>query len=122
DLGTGKEQKITITSSGGLSEDDIKKMMEDAEKHAEEDRKKKEAAEARNEGDTLVYTVEKTLADLGDKVPADDKRRIEEARDALKKALEGTDIAEIKAKTEALNKALHEVSTKVYQQAASDQG
>ena len=113
DLGTGKEQQITITASSGLSEEDIQRMVKDAEAHAEEDRKKKEAAEARNEADTLVYSVEKTLKDLGDKVTAEQKRKVEEAKDALKKALEGSDVAEIKAKTEALNQALHEVSTAV---------
>ncbi len=118
DLGTGKEQKITISSSGGLSEGDIEKMVKDAEAHAEEDRKKKESVEARNQADTLVYTVDKTLSDLGDKVAADDKKEVEAARDALKKALEGDDLDEIKTKTDALNKVLHEVSTKVYQQQA----
>src|SRR5690625_5026272 len=71
DLGTGKEQKITITASSGLSDEDIEKMVKDDEANAEEDKKRLEAVEARNEGDTLVYTVDKTLSDLGDKVPAD---------------------------------------------------
>ncbi|MFS8572424.1 MAG: molecular chaperone DnaK [Clostridia bacterium] len=122
DLGTGKEQAITITGNSGLSEEDIQRMIREAEAHAEEDKKRKEAAEARNEADSLVYTVEKTLKDLGDKMTDDQKRRVEEAKDALKKALEGQDTAEIKAKTEALNKVLHEVSTAIYQQQAQSAG
>lgn len=116
DLGTGKEQQITITASSGLSEEDIQRMVKEAEAHAEEDRKKKEAVEARNEADNLIYSVEKTINDLGDKVTADQKKRIDEAKDALKKALETNDVEEIKAKTQALNQALHEVSTAIYQQ------
>src|SRR5690606_34849794 len=85
DLGTGKEQKITITGSTGLSEADIEKMVKEAQAHAEEDKKKKEAAETRNQADTLVYTVDKTLNELGDKVKADKKSRVESARDDLKK-------------------------------------
>ena len=88
DLGTGKEQQITITASSGLSEEDIQRMVKEAEAHAEEDRKKKEAVEARNEADNLIYSVEKTINDLGDKVTADQKKRIDEAKDDLKKALE----------------------------------
>ncbi len=122
DLGTGKEQKITITSSSGLSEEDIERMVKDAESHAEEDRQKKEAAEARNEADTLVYSVEKTLKDLGDKVPESDKTKVNEARDALKAAIEKGDTAEIKEKTAALNSVLHEVSSRIYEAAASDPG
>ena len=116
DLGTGKEQKITITSSGGLSEQDIQRMVKDAEAHAEEDRRKKELAEARNQGDTLVYTVSKTLSDLGDKMTDDQKRRIESARDELKNVLDGKDAEAIKQKIDALNKVLHEVTTTLYQQ------
>jgi len=119
DLGTGKEQKITITSSGGLSEDDIQRMIKDAEAHAEEDRRKKEAAEARNEADTLIYTVEKTLKDLGDKVPEHERNKVNEARDALKSAVEKGDTAEIKRKIEALNSVLHEVSSRIYQAASA---
>lgn len=121
DLGTGKEQKITITASSGLSDEDIEKMVKDAEAHAEEDRKKKEAVELRNQADTLVYTVDKTLKDLGDKVAGEDKTRVEAARDELKQALEGDDLEAIKVKTDALNNVLHEVSTKVYQAQAADQ-
>ena len=116
DLGTGKEQQITITGNSNLSEEDIQRMVKEAEAHAEEDRRKKEAAEARNEADNLIYSVERTLKDLGDKVSAEQKRKVDEAKEALRKALEGNDTAEIKAKTEALNKVLHEVSTAIYQQ------
>ena len=116
DLGTGKEQQITITGNSNLSEEDIQRMIKEAEAHAEEDRRKKEAAEARNEADNLIYSVERTLKDLGDKVSAEQKRKVDEAKEALRKALEGNDTTEIKAKTEALNKVLHEVSTAIYQQ------
>ena len=119
DLGTGKEQKITITSSGGLSEEDIQRMVREAEAYAEEDKRKKELAEARNEGDSLIYTVDKTMKDLGEKMTAEQKQQIEAARDELKKALEGSDAAAIKAKIDALNKVLHEVSTRLYQQAGA---
>lgn len=122
DLGTGKEQTITLTASSGLSEEDIEKMVKDAEAHAEEDKKRREEAEARNEGSALVYSVDKTLTELGDKVSPEQKTRVEAARDELQAALDGDDIEAIKTKTQALNEVLHEVSTQVYQQAqqASD--
>ena len=121
DLGTGKEQKITITGNSGLSEEDIERMVKEAEAYAEEDAKKKAAAEARNEADALLYSSAKTVQDLGDKVSAEDKSKIEAARGELQKALEGNDIDEIKAKTQALSQALHELSTKIYQaQAQAD--
>lgn len=123
DLGTGKEQKITITGNSGLSEEDIERMVKEAEAYAEEDAKKKAAAEARNEADALLYSSAKTVQDLGDKVSAEDKSKIEAARGELQKALEGNDIDEIKAKTHALSQALHELSTKIYQaQAQAGQG
>jgi molecular chaperone DnaK len=123
DLGTGKEQKITITGNSGLSEEDIERMVKEAEAYAEEDAKKKAAAEARNEADALLYSSAKTVQDLGDKVSAEDKSKIEAARGELQKALEGNDIDEIKAKTQALSQALHELSTKIYQaQAQAGQG
>lgn len=121
DLGTGKEQKITISGNSGLSEEDIERMMKDAESHAEEDAKRKEAAEARNEADTLIYSSEKTVSDLGDKVSADDKAKIDSAREDLKKALEGDDVKVIKEKTQVLSKELHELSTRIYQ-AQAEQG
>ncbi len=89
DLGTGKEQQITITGNSGLSEEDIQRMVKEAEAHAEEDREEKEAAEARNEADNLIYSVEKTLKDLGDKVTAEQKRKVEEAKEALQEGAGG---------------------------------
>lgn len=121
DLGTGKEQKITITGNAGLSDEDIERMMKEAETYAEEDAKKKAAAEARNEADTLIYSAEKTVNDLGDKVPVEEKAKIDSAREELKKALEGDDIDAIKAKTQALSQALHELSAKIYQAQAEQQ-
>ncbi|MCX7950170.1 MAG: Hsp70 family protein, partial [Treponemataceae bacterium] len=121
DLGTGKEQKIRIESSSGLSEAEIERMVKEAEAHAEEDRRERERAEARNEADTLIYTTEKTLRELGDKVNASDKAKIEEAIADLKKAMEGTDTATIKAKTEALKQASYKIAEEMYKH-ASPQG
>ncbi len=118
DRGTGKEQKITITSSSGLSEDDINRMVQDAERFAEEDEKRKEQVEVRNQADTLVYTVDKTLKDLGDKVSTQEKESIEAAKGELQKALEGTDAQAIKDKMDALSGALHTVSQRIYAEQA----
>jgi molecular chaperone DnaK len=121
DLGTGKEQKITITSSSGLSEEDIKRMVKEAEVHAEEDRKQKELAEARNQADTLAYQAEKTLKDLGDKVPADRRDAVNAAVEELKKAAAGDGIQEIKDKIDALTKLLYDLSTQnIYSQQGED--
>jgi molecular chaperone DnaK len=117
DLGTGKEQKIRIESSSGLSEADIERMVKEAEAHAEEDRRERERAEARNEADTLIYTTEKSLKDLGDKVSAADRSRIEEAVADLKKAMEGSDVEAIKAKTEALKQASYKLAEEMYKHA-----
>ena len=122
DLGTGKEQKIRIESSSGLSESDIEKMVREAEAHAEEDRRERERAEARNEADTLIYTTEKSLKDLGDKVSADDRSRISEAVADLKKAMEGTDVEAIKAKTEALKQASYKLAEEMYKNAGPQGG
>ena len=122
DLGTGKEQKIRIESSSGLSEDEINNMVKDAEQHAEEDKKAKERAEARNEADSLVYTTEKSLSDYGDKVSDEDKQSIQSAIDDLKKALEGDDLEDIRQKTEALKQASHTLAQTVYQQAQQEGG
>jgi molecular chaperone DnaK len=121
DLGTGKEQKIRIESSSGLNEDEIKKMVKDAEVHADEDKRERERAEARNEADNLIYTTEKALKDYGEKVTADDKQKIETAAAELRKALEGTNIPEIKSKTEALKQASYRLAEEVYK-ASSPQG
>ncbi|MDK2881229.1 MAG: molecular chaperone DnaK [Clostridia bacterium] len=117
DLGTGKEQQITITATTNLSEQEIEEMVKKAEQYAEEDRKRREEVDARNKADSLIYQAEKTLSDLGDKISSADKEKINEAKDALKKALDGKDIEEIKRKTEELTKAVYEVTSRVYQQA-----
>ncbi|ALC14983.1 chaperone protein DnaK [Desulfuromonas soudanensis] len=117
DLGTGKEQSIKITASSGLSEDEIQKMVKDAEIHAAEDQAKREVIEARNQADSLVYTTEKSLKEHGDKVDAETKGKIETALAELKTAMEGTDGAAIKAKTEALAEASHKLAEAMYAQA-----
>jgi molecular chaperone DnaK len=121
DKASGKEQKITITGGGSLSEDEIKKMQEDAEKHADEDKKKKEEVEARNQADTLIYTAEKTLADAGDKVSDEDKKPVQEAVTALKEKKDSEDLEEIKKLTEDLNNKLMKIGEKMYQEADSKQ-
>ncbi len=119
DLGTGKEQHIQITSSSGLSEEEINKMVKDAEANAEADKKQRESIDVRNEADSLIYATEKSVKDLGDKVSAGDKQKIEEATAALKKSMEGSDIADIKAKTEALKNASYKIAEEVYKQQAA---
>jgi len=121
DKASGKEQKITITGGGSLSEDEIKKMQEDAEKFADEDKKKKEAVEVRNQADTLIYTAEKTLADAGDKVKEDDKKTINEAVAALKEKKDSEDLEEIKKLTEDLNTKLMKVGEQMYKEADSEE-
>ena len=116
DLGTGQEQKIQITGSGGLSEDDISKMMKDAESHAEEDHRQRELAEAKNNAENLIYSTEKSLKEMGDKVDAETKSGIENAAADLKKAMEGENAEEIKAKSDALLQASHKLAEAVYQQ------
>ncbi|MFP4383113.1 MAG: molecular chaperone DnaK [Spirochaetia bacterium] len=114
DLGTGKEQKIRIESSSGLSEDEIKRMVQEAESNAEEDKNKRDAAEARNEADNLIYTTEKSLKDYGDKVSDADKGSIQQAVDDLKQAVESGDTAQIKEKNEALKQASYKLAEEVY--------
>jgi len=122
DLGTGKEQSIRITASSGLADEEIKKMVRDAESHAEDDRKKKQLAEARNEADTLVYTVEKSLKEYGDKVTEAEKREIEEALERCKKIKDtSTDAAEIRAALENLTKASHKMAEHIYKTTAGAQ-
>ena len=118
DLGTGKEQKITITASSGLSKDEIERMRKDAEAHAEDDRKQREEVEARNDADNQVYRTEKMLRENADKLPADDKTKIETAVAAVKEALKGTDTAAIKSAAEKLNEAWQSVSEVLYKSAA----
>ena len=121
DLGTGKEQKITITASSGLSKDEIEKMKKDAEMHAEEDKQRREEIEVRNEADNLVYRTEKMLKDNGDKVSGDAKGKIEKALTDMKEALKGNDSAAIKSSSEKLNEAWQAVSAELYK-AAGDKG
>ncbi len=120
DLGTNKEQSITITSSTNLSDEEIDKMMKEAEANKEADEKRKEEAEVRNNADSIVFATEKALSDLGDKITQDDKKNAEEKLDAAKKALEGNDIEEIKKTSEELNKVAMDLAAKVYEQAAKD--
>ncbi|MFZ4451972.1 molecular chaperone DnaK [Salibacterium aidingense] len=118
DLGTNKEQSITITSSSGLSEEEIEQMVKDAEENAEEDKKRKEAVEIRNEADQLVFTTEKTLEDLGDNVDQSEKDKAEEAKNKVKEALEGDDVDAIKTAKDELQEIVQQLSTKLYEQAA----
>ena len=125
DLGTNKEQSITIKSSSGLSDDEIDRMVKEAEENAEADKKRREEVELRNEADTLIFTTEKTLKDLGDKVSDDEKQKAESAKEELKKALESNDMEQIKAKKDALQEQVQQLSVKLYeqaQQAAGQQG
>ena len=122
DLGTGKEQHITITSSTNMSEADIEKAVKDAEKFAEEDKKQKEAVDARNHAESLIFQSEKSLGELGDKVTEEEKAPIKEAIEKLRTTLQGTDIEAIKADTEALEKSFYAISEKLYQQAQQAQG
>jgi molecular chaperone DnaK len=118
DLGTGTEQKIEIKAGSGLSDQDIEQMVKDAESHAAEDKRQRELAEARNVGDNAAYQAEKQLGELGDKVDADSRQRIEDIVKDLRSALEGEDVEAIKSKTESLQQAFHAVSEAMYQQAA----
>ncbi len=118
DLGTGKEASIRITASTKLPKEQIDEMVKEAERYSEEDRKRKEEIELRNQADSLVYTTERTLEELGEKITADQRSTVERAKDALKESLKGTDMAKIKADVDELTKALHEVSAVVYQEAA----
>ena len=117
DLGTGKEQHITITASSNLSKDDIDKAVKEAEQFAAEDKKRKEEVDVRNAGDQMVYQTEKTLSEMGDKLDAADKGEVEQKLASLKTALSGTDTEAIKKATEELTQAFYKVSEKMYQQA-----
>lgn len=122
DLGTGKEQKITITSRTGLTEEEIDRMVKEADSYREKDKERKEEVEVRNQADTLLYTVEKTLKDLGDKVSAEEKKKIDEARQALQDVLANGTKEQIKDKMDALSKVLYDMSSKVYQQQEASEG
>jgi molecular chaperone DnaK len=121
DMGTGKEQSIQITASSGLNEEEIDQAIKDAELHAEEDKKKRDLVEARNTADTLIYTTERSIKDLGDKVDAETKSKVEDATAALRKAMEGDDAEEIKRLSEELTQTSHKLAEAIYQQ-ASQQG
>ena len=120
DLGTNKEQSITITSSTNLSDEEIDRMIKEAEANKEADELRKQEAEIRNEADSSIFTTEKALNDLGDKVDKEDKEKAEELIADLKKALEGTDIDEIKKTSEELNKVAMDLAGKVYEQATKE--
>ena len=122
DLGTGNEQKVTITASTNLSEAEIDKAVKEAERFASEDKKRKEGVEIRNNADSMVYQSEKTLRDLGDKLGAEDKSKIEAEINRVKDALKGTDNEAIKRATETLTKAFYDISAKIYQQNPGAQG
>lgn len=116
DMGTGKEQKITIKSSSGLSDEEIKRMQKDAEEHADEDKKRKEEADLRNEVDQLIFTTDKTLKDTKDKLSDSDCKPVEDALEALKKAQKDNNLDEMKEKKDALSKAAQDLAVKLYQQ------
>jgi len=121
DMATQKEQSIQITASSGLSKEEIERLVKDAELHAEEDKKKKELVEARNSADALIYSTEKSIKDLGDKVDAGTKSKVESGISDLKKAIEGNDAEEIRRLSESLTQVSHKLAEAMYKQ-ASQQG
>ena len=121
DQATGKEQSIQITASSGLSKEEIDNLVKDAEMHAEDDKKKKELVEARNSADSLIYSTEKSIKELGDKVDSETKSKVEEAISALKKAMEGEDTEEIKRLSEEMTQVSHKLAEAMYQQASAGQ-
>ena len=121
DMGTGKEQKIRIEASSGLSDEEIEKMVKDAEAHASEDAKVKDLADAKNNADTLIYSVEKTMNEAGDKISEDEKSKIKAASEALKAAMTSENLDEIKAKTEELQKASYKLAEEMYKQTQGQQ-
>lgn len=120
DLGTGKQQRITITSNSGLSEEEIERMRREAEEHAEEDRRRQEEVDLRNESDSLIYQTEKTLKDVGDKADATLKQKAEQAKENLRTALQGQDLNAIRTAKDALNEALQQLSVDLYQKAGQN--
>ena len=122
DLGTGKEQKITITATSGLSDEDIDNMVKDAEKYADEDQKRRDAVEARNMGENVVYQTEKMLKEQGDKIDADKKAKVESAIEDLKTAVKSDDADDIKAKIENVNNEMQAISADLYSQAKQQAG
>lgn len=122
DLGTNKEQSIKITANSGLTDDEIKKMVKDAEAHADEDKARRESIEARNQLDTLIYSTERSMKEFGEKLGAEDKTKIEAALEEAKKSLESKDTAELKAAAEKLGNAAHKLSEEMYKKVAQAQG
>lgn len=122
DLGTGKEQKITITATTHLSEEEIQKAIKDAERYAEEDKKRKQLVEAKNNADSLIYNTEKTMKEMGDKISKEDRDRIQKEIEATRKAIESNDVDKIKAATEKLTQVSYEIFGRVYQQQARSAG
>jgi len=122
DLGTGKEQSIRITASSGLSDEEIQKLVREAELHADEDKKKKDLIEARNHADGMAYSVEKNIKEFGDKIDAGEKARIEAAIERVKKAIEGDNLSEIKAAQEELTNASHKLAEAMYAKSSGQQG
>jgi len=122
DLGTGKEQKITITASSGLSKDEVERMMKDAESHAEEDKKRREEIETRNRADQAVYAAEKMLQEMGDKIPASDKTAVQNAVDGLKKAIADNDVPGMTRAMDLLTQMQHKAAEALYKNAGATQG
>jgi molecular chaperone DnaK len=122
DLGTGKEQKITITASSGLSKDEVERMMRDAESHAEDDKKRREEIETRNRADQAIYQAEKTMQDMGDKLAASDKSALESAIEGLKSAMTANDTAGMNRAMETLTQAQHKAAEALYRQAGATGG
>jgi molecular chaperone DnaK len=118
DKATGREQKVTITASTNLSKDEIERKVRDAQQHESEDKRRRELIEARNQGDNLAYQTEKTLRELGDKVPANDRSNIESKVSELREALKGEDTPRIKKLSEELQQAFYAISQQLYQQGA----
>ncbi|SHE33538.1 molecular chaperone DnaK [Alkalibacter saccharofermentans] len=118
DLGTGKSQNVVIQSSTNMSDEEIEKAVKEAEKFAEEDKKKKDEVEVKNTADSTIYQIEKSLKDLGDKVAADEKQKVEDAVKDLKEKMEGSDVEAIRKATEALNEVFHPIAQKLYEQAS----
>jgi molecular chaperone DnaK len=121
DKGTGKEQKITITSSKKMPKEEVEKAIKEAERFAEEDKKRKEKVEIINQSDTLIYTTEKTLVEQSDKISSDERDKVQKAVNELKEAVKGGEVGTIKSKIEALTKEMYQISTRIYSE-ASKQG
>ncbi len=122
DLGTGKEQSIKITASSGLSKEEVERLVKEAQAHTEEDKKRRKLAEARNQADSLIYSTEKNLTEHGDKISEDDKNRIKDAIAAVRKAMEGNDLAAIESATQALTRASHKLAEEMYKKASASAG